>query len=572
MKTPHFVACTAALCCCLVGQWSMAQDLGTIAQQKPISIQGSLTFSSAFYQANGIGNRRQPFNWYLTGAPVISVYGITMPFSLVVSEQERRFSQPFNQYGVSPYYKWITLHAGYRNIRFSEFTLNGANFLGGGVELNPGKFRLGFIYGRFNRAVQEDTLHADPRIGYVRPVYKRMGYAAKLGYGTAARYVDLLLFKAKDDENSIAPVSAESEVTPEDNIALGLKSHLGLLRNRLNFDLDAGISFLTRDTRDGSLIDSANNPVLRYVGRYIDINPTSGFFTAVNTSLGYHAGFGSLRGTYRRVDPGYRSLGAYYFQNDVEQFTIDPSLNVWQRKVSVNLSFGGGRDNLNNKRYATTVRKIYSANVNIAATDALNINLDYANFGVSQNRGVGDLFNDTTAIRVINGNIGGAVSYRPPTTETLSQQFTFSTYYQNTNDLNRYTEQYSKANSLISALGYNLSLPDKKLNSSLSLSYNKTDVSVGSVVNISPGITVSKLFLDDKLRTTLSENLQFRKTNGQGDGFTSTAALSLSYTYQRHTVSLNGGYLTNRYKSTYDGANFTNFSETRMNLSYSVSF
>lgn len=531
-----------------------------------------MTFSSAFYRANGIGNRRQPFNWYFTGAPVVSLYGITMPFSLVVSEQERRFSQPFNQYGVSPYYKWITVHAGYRNVRFSEFTLAGANFLGGGVELNPGKLRVGFIYGRFNRAVQEDTLHADPRFGYIRPVYQRLGYAAKLGYGTRNRYVDLLLLRAWDRESSIAPVSAESLVSPEDNMAVGIKSHVGLLRNRLNFDLDAGVSFLTRDTRERNLIDSANNPALRYMSRYINVNSTSGFFTALSTSLGYNTGFGSLRGSYRRVDPGYRSLGAYYFQHDIEQFTIDPSFNVWQGRVSVNLSYGGGRDNLNSKRYATTLRQVLSANVNIAATNQLNISLDYSNFGVSQNRGVGDLFNDTTAIRVINGNFGGVVSYRPTVGEGIDQQLTLSAYVQNTNDLNRFTEQYSNAGTFISSMGYQFGMPEKKLNANFSLTYNKTDVALRKITNVSPNLSVSKLFLGDKLRTTLSENLQFRRTNGQGDGFTSTTSLSIGYTRQRHTFSLNGGYLTNRYQAQYDGVGFTNFSEMRTNFSYSVSF
>src|SRR5690606_30555610 len=101
-----------------------------------------------YYGTSGIASRRQPFSWYITGAPVVSIYGISFPFSMTVSEQERRYAQPFNRYGVSPRYKWLTLHAGYRNVRFSDFTLAGVNMLGGGVEINPGIFRFGAMAGR----------------------------------------------------------------------------------------------------------------------------------------------------------------------------------------------------------------------------------------------------------------------------------------------------------------------------------------------------------------------------------------------------------------------------------------
>ncbi|QPH40157.1 hypothetical protein [Pedobacter endophyticus] len=545
------------------------QDLERLPDQKPITFNGSLTVGTNFYNSWGIANRRQPFFWNITGAPVVTLYGITFPFSFVISEQERRFSQPFNQYGVSPYYKWITVHAGYRNVKFSDYTLAGANFLGGGVELNPKWLRFGFIYGRFSRAVQEDSL-AMGSFGYIRPTYKRMGYAAKLGFGSKSKFVDLVFFKAWDDVTSIDSVSSKSKIKPEENIAIGLKSHLAFFKNRLNFDLDIGGSFLTRDTRQASILDSASIPLAKFLDRFATVNASSGFYKAINTSLGYSFGLGNVRGVYKRIDPGYRSLGAYYFQNDMEQFTIAPSLNLWQGKVSVNLSFGGGRDNLNDTRYATTVRKIYSANVNIVATDRLNINLDYGNFGTSQNQGVGDLFNDSTALKVVNANYGAVVSYRISPKSGLSHQFTLSSNYQNTNDLNRFTEAYTNANTFIGSLNYNLSWPSQKINASAGVAYNNTAVYNGKIINVSPNLSLTKMFLNNKLRTTLSESIQFRKSEGQGDGLTSNTSIAAGYTFKRHTVSLNSGYLTNRYKAGIGP--YPNFSEFRTNLSYSIRF
>ncbi|HLL95708.1 MAG TPA: hypothetical protein VK404_12060 [Spirosoma sp.] len=134
-----------------------AQDLSTLGKQKPVTLNGGLSVRTIFYSAKGIEARRQPFSYVVTGAPVLSLYGWSVPVSFVFSEQERSFRQPFNQFGMSPTYKWVTLHAGYRNLSFSPYTLAGHTILGGGVELTPGIFRFGFVYGRLNRATAVDT-------------------------------------------------------------------------------------------------------------------------------------------------------------------------------------------------------------------------------------------------------------------------------------------------------------------------------------------------------------------------------------------------------------------------------
>ena len=134
-----------------------AQDLTNIKDQKPIRFSGSTELRGIFYNASGIANRREPFTWILSGNPTLSLYGWDIPFSFILSRDDRAFRQPFNQFGMSPTYKWLTLHGGYRNVNFSSFTLGGHTMLGGGVEANPGKWRLGFMYGRLNRATVIDT-------------------------------------------------------------------------------------------------------------------------------------------------------------------------------------------------------------------------------------------------------------------------------------------------------------------------------------------------------------------------------------------------------------------------------
>ncbi len=109
-----------------------------------VTVSGGLNAYAGFYTADGIAARNQASPFGLSGAVTVALPGgISLPFSAVLGNQGSSFRQPFNQFGVSPTYKWATVHAGYRNVSFSPFTLAGHTFLGGGVELNPGKFRLG---------------------------------------------------------------------------------------------------------------------------------------------------------------------------------------------------------------------------------------------------------------------------------------------------------------------------------------------------------------------------------------------------------------------------------------------
>src|SRR5674536_8201 len=93
----------------LISGTLQAQNLEGLSKQKPVLLSGGLTARAIFYDANGIANRRQPFSYIFTGSPTISIFNsFTIPLSFTYSEQDRSFRQPFNQFGMSPYYKWIT--------------------------------------------------------------------------------------------------------------------------------------------------------------------------------------------------------------------------------------------------------------------------------------------------------------------------------------------------------------------------------------------------------------------------------------------------------------------------------
>ncbi|MFN8688363.1 MAG: hypothetical protein ACK5XL_00010, partial [Cyclobacteriaceae bacterium] len=144
------------LLCALLGCLSLsaaAQDIGQIGVKKGVTLNGSLNLSSIGYRVWGIEQRRDPFNWFATGNLNVNLFGYSVPLSFSYSNANTSFSQPFNQFTFTPQYKWVKTYVGYSAMTFSNYTLNGHVFLGGGVELTPGNWRISAMYGRLRKAV-----------------------------------------------------------------------------------------------------------------------------------------------------------------------------------------------------------------------------------------------------------------------------------------------------------------------------------------------------------------------------------------------------------------------------------
>ena len=237
-----------------------AQDIEQIGKGKAFRFSGMMNIQGGPYIYSGAGDpRNEPFWWQLTGSPTISIYGWQIPFSFNYGSRSRSFNQPFNRYGLSPYYKWLTLHGGYRSIRMNPYVMSGVQFLGAGVEMNPKGFRFAAFYGRFSKPIAQDTNSSVTEI----PAYKRMGYGAKIGVGNRRSYLDISLVKVYDVLGSTT-IQDTNSIKPQDNIALGISSRLAITK-RITFHFDVGASLLNRDLNQ-AIIDTAQS-----------INPLPGF-------------------------------------------------------------------------------------------------------------------------------------------------------------------------------------------------------------------------------------------------------------------------------------------------------
>ena len=449
-----------------------AQDLSNLKEQKPLKFTGNTELRSIFYNASGIDNRRSPFTWMISGSPTLSLYGWDIPFSFILSQDDRSFRQPFNQFGMSPTYKWLTLHGGYRNVNFSPFTLGGHTMLGGGIEAKPGKWRMGFMYGRLNRATVIDTA----RMALAPFSFSRTGWSAKAGYGTERTFFDLHFLRAKDNPDSEPEnthlLPEEYRTLPAANTVLGYGGRVTLFK-KLIFETDGAASLYTYDINSPLDITKAVNEEYRKLMKTFYVNGTSEWAIALNGSLGYQEKNYGIKINYRRIDPGFMSMGAYYVANDLENWTLSPNLILFNNKVRFNGSLGLQRDNLREQKQLKNRRIIGSAVLGAEITEQLGLDINFSNFSNSmQPKAV--VFADSLKI-VQNTNTLTLMPRYTLKREHATQMFFLMASFNKMKDFNGYYSSTASSRDIstkLYSLNYNISFPSRNLSLFSSLNHS----------------------------------------------------------------------------------------------------
>jgi len=545
------------------------QDLSQLKDQRPLGFNGGLELRGIYYNADGIANRREPFTYLLSGSPTLSLYGWSIPFSFMVSKDERSFRQPFNQFGMSPTYKWITLHAGYRNVTFSPYTLAGHTMLGGGFEINPGKLRAGFMYGRLNRATVIDTATQS----LVPFSFSRKGMAAKLGYGTAANYFDLNFLHAKDDSTSGPgiPLHDSTRMLAAANTVLGYSMKF-LLFKKISIESDGAASIYTRDLNSPITFDSIADPMLKRLKGLLDVNGSTEWFLAFNAGIGYREKNYGVKMNYRRIEPDFKTMGAYFFANDVENLTINPNFTLPNGKLRVNVSLGIQQDNVNLQKEATTKRIIGAGTIGAEFTDQLGVDINYSNFSNNQRPNTlrfADSLKIVQTTQTLNVMprytvVGERMVHLVMLSVNLSGMKDYNSYFeQDATNRDIHTSQY--------LLNYNISFPAKLLNVFASVSHTAME-GAGTETSYK-GITLGSNYnlARQQLKAGVNASLMQGKTTA-GKSMIINGSLNLNYRINGWQSIRASFFLTNNNPgSVVTGINPA-FTETRGELAYQINF
>lgn len=517
-----------------------AQDLSDIGKGRPFSYTGNISNRFVFYNASGIQDRRDPFGYVLNGGINLSFYKLTLPFTFTFSNQGTSFGQPFNQFGVSPTYKWITLHLGYRNVTHSSLTLAGHQMLGAGVDLNPGKLRAGFMYGRLRRAVQFtpppdslslDTLLQTQEIPILEdPVYQRAGWSAKVGYGDNNGFVDVILFKASDDAGSITNDSLKQNFRPAANAVIGVNARKTFF-NKLSLYFEGAISAMTRDTE--LLNDETSDSITqrKLFQPFLPMNHSTYYYRAVKAGVSYSHTLFNLMADYQRIDADYQSMGAYFFNNDIESINLTPSFYLLKNKVIVTSGVSYQHDNLNQKKQFTTHRTIPRLNVSINPSFRYGIDLGYQDMMTKQTSGVLEL---TDSIRMAMNNPGFTVGGRYNIMDSLrNHTFLLMLNQFKLKDKNPITQPFSEYTATIVNFNYNFFLVKSSFGTTASITANTLDTFSGKVKSTGVSLGVNKGFKDNKVTMNMSWSANFSDEGNShnatvGIGFTPGKKFTLS--------------------------------------------
>lgn len=539
-----------------------SQSVKDTIKPKLFTLHGNIGLSFMAYAVDGIPARQLPFSYILSANATLSIGKFDLPFSFVFSDKQRSYAQSFDEFGISPTYKWLTVHLGYRNVTFSNYTLAGHSFLGGGIELNPGIFRFGFVYGQFNRKTSGSPVFETNQL----PQFKRTGFAVKLGLGNEKNFFDLIFLRIRDDSTSLHQPDTGTIRTPEQNVVASINSRFTFFK-KLVWEVEGAFSLYTNDMRANPSLDSTTAPIIRNMNKFLVINQSSEYYSAIRSSLKYKSKSWSLKLEYRRIDPNYRSMGAYYFANDLENLTLTPSVSLFKRKLTISGSVGMQRDNLKGVKKATSIRTIGNANLSYNPSSKFGIDVSYSNYYIMQQAGRLPL-KDTTKVQQMNQTISlmpRLLFFNTSLSHMIMAMYNRTTF----NDGNQFTCTNANFVSQIAQLTYVLGLVKSKWSFSFGGTYTNFSNAMAENTTMGGTIGISKSMAKDKL-TFGWNNAAVYSIQQQEGGWVLNSNITGNYKFiKHHSLKLNLFYTGN---FSDPGSQSKSFHEFKGDLSYVYSF
>jgi hypothetical protein len=552
-----------------------AQNVEEFGVKKGVKVNGSVNINSIGYYAHGLEQRRDPFNWFLTGNLNLNLFGYDAPFTFSYSNANKSFAQPFNQFSFQPQYKWIKTYIGYNSMTFSNYTLAGHVFLGGGVELSPGKWRIAAMAGRLRKAVPFDI---NDSLQMYNASYKRMGYGLKVGYEHEGDLISANIFTARDEQGSIPFVLPESDLTPMQNVAMSLNIRKKFLK-RFYVEAEYAVSALSKDIRanDTESDTVAMKPTHNILKGLLPENSTSRYYDALNASLGYQGNWYGLAIRYERIAPEYQTLGAYFFNNDMRNITIAPSVRLFKNTLNLNANVGIQQNNLDDERASTTERTVGSLAANYLPNERWNFVATYSNFTAYTNiRPQQDPFfrdaMDTLNFYQVSQTLTGTVM-RNLGSQERPQSIMLNTSFQTAQDKASYEGGSQQSDFVTANLSYSYSMVPK--NTTLAVAGNFYESHAGDIRTTywGPTVSVTKAFYEKTVRASIASS--YNETSGTVKASPVLSnRIGLNYTPKpgedsnhSHNFSL-GLNVLNRLKSVGSQPSFTEVTGT-FNYSYS---
>jgi len=500
-------------------------------------VTGGVNANMIFYNSNQ-QNSREPFTYLLSGNLNVSAFSFNIPVFYSITNQGNNlgYTAPFdfNRICIMPKYKWVKAYIGNASMTFSPYTLSGFPFRGVGLELTPrSPFKISLMGGQLLKAVSEENA-----LGGI-PVYERFGYGIKTSFEKERYKIGWIGFYAKDRESSLAYTGNDNGVTPKENFVNSLLFSTSLLKD-LTFNVEYALSVLTDDTRAETLQGGG------FRDKLFSAKENTVFLNALNVNFDYNIQKTRLGLTYERIDPNYNTLGAMYFNNDLENIALRLSRPFYNENINVSASLGYQRDDLAREKKQNTKRVVGSINMNYKITDQLNFTGSYSNFSTYTNKKLDqfELINnpnivaaDTLDYKQLSQNANLNFSYAFGEKKNQNMNFNYSIAGQ-ANEQGGIIRKGQASTVQNYNLGHTINFLGIKTALISTLNYTNNQVGLFDNSSLGASVAVSKKLLKEKLNS----NFGVLYNNTQSDIDTSSVfgiKFNNSYTVmQKHNFAL----------------------------------
>jgi len=515
----------AAAALLLPASGAQAQNLDKIGSQPAAGFHGTLGAGVDFYNSNESYPTRPPLAWNVYGSFTPTVYGVSLPLSFVVTQYTKSYTNPFTQFGISPSYKWLKLHLGYRSIAFSPLVFEGQSFLGA-------------FYGLLNRAVQEDTSFSHP----LQPQYARTGFGLKLGIGSPRNNISISFFHAKDDSGSIRRLQDTlTTILPQENSVVGASWHFTFFRH-LTLTGDLAASLLDRDQSYQEIDSIGYYKIPTLVRRIAPINWSSVFSYAGQAQLSLLLKNINAAVGYRRIQPDFESLGVPYMLNDVEMINGNIGGSLDKGHINLNAAYTSQHNNLSHMLSSTLLTRTGNVAFNAFVSQHLNVNMAVTGVQVYQRNGALQLSDSVRMNQLmLTATLSPTLNF---TDDDRQHTIGASLSYTNLDDHNPVTSAVTGGNNFSSSLNYALFFTHAYWGTSLMVTYSQYGQAASKYE--SAGATVGlngQLLHDHNLALQGSVGYFLNHDTGTPSGNNTTFSFNGNYGLSHHSLGFYLNYV-----------------------------
>jgi hypothetical protein len=529
-----------------------------------VKVSGGVSANSVFSGGTGTYGRNL-FAYFINGNVNVNLFRqLNLPFSFNLTNAGNGYAYPTlpNRLSLHPTYKWVSGHIGDVSMNFSPYTLSGHQFTGAGFDLTPeGKIKLSAMYGRLQRPVEYDSANRN-----IPAAYRRMGYGTKLSYEKQNYRIGMIVFGAKDAVNSLQIKPDSLLINPQQNLVISWDVVAKPMKG-LELSAEYATSALTRDIRDTTEMRSKSGNVLSGL---VNAKNSTSYYKAIKTQLNYAFHKSTLGVGYERIDPGYQTLGAYFFTNDIENITVNFAQPFLRDKANVAANIGYQRDDLDGTKSGSNKRTVGSVNLNYNPNQRMSASVSYSNFQTfmfikPQFQFINQLPDfqnlDTLNFSQVSQNANVNINYMFGKRKTINQSLNFNVSFQDAADKQGGVVRLGNASQFYNTTAaYSLLFIPQSISITTAFNASYNTIGKNNFITLGPTLAVNTKLFNKKLVTGFSTSFNSSSASGVKQNSILNMRCNATYIYKKkHTVGIS---IMNQSRSVINQAKSNNITGT----------